>query len=47
MLNWTDGRAAIVKTLVEDCGANLEMRNRKGETPLNLACFWGNMEAVE
>lgn len=36
----------IVKALVQDAGANMESRNRNGETALHLAARYGKMSAM-
>lgn len=37
----------VAKVLVDECGAELETRNKKGDTALGLACFWGNADTVK
>lgn len=39
--------ADLARVLIAEGGAELEARNKKGETALSLACFWGNEDAVE
>ena len=43
----TTGTADLARVLVDEGGAELECRNKKGETALSLACFWGNEDTVE
>ncbi|CAM9912036.1 unnamed protein product [Ascophyllum nodosum] len=41
------GYTALARMLINNCGADVETRNKKGETALSLACFWGNTDTVE
>ncbi|OZJ07015.1 hypothetical protein BZG36_00018 [Bifiguratus adelaidae] len=37
------GYLDIVKFLIEDCGAIVDLANKEGETPLHKACYFGHL----
>lgn len=41
------GSADLARILITEGGAELELRNKKGDTALALASFWGNEDTVE